>query len=166
MQCGFFIKQDILIWSTNTSDMTSLCSPWGTISSLLHSFLFNCTPQSSEQNTANTSNSMFQMSMNKWVGWEAKWERKTRGWLAKGMNKKSWGINGGREGEGGARSRQGWELTRGGRNGEGQLNIHYLATGEKPTALLLLCVGLQLTQMPRNTSTVHPHTHTQIQKHT
>lgn len=38
-----------------------------------------------------------------------------------------------------------------GKDGEGgQLNIHYQATGEKSTALQILCVGLLLTSTPNN----------------
>lgn len=112
-------------------------------------------PQSSGQNMANTSNSIFQMSTNKWVGWGAKREGKTRGWFAEGM---SWGISGGRVIGGG---RGGGKL---GRNSEeGQLNIHYQAAGEKSRALLLLCVGLLLTLTPRHTSTS---THTLGLRHT
>lgn len=42
-----------------------------------------------------------------------------------------------------------------GEDGEGgQLNIHYQATGEKSTALLILCVGLLLTPTPNYSEAV------------
>lgn len=143
---SFPTKQDILIWSTSTSDMTAPWSPSGTLSSLLHSFIY-CTPQSSEHNKANASNLIIQMSSNKWVGWGAKSERKTRGWLAEGMSKELRD----KQREGGwqrGRRRQVWELTRGGKNGEGgQLNIHYQATGEKCYCVWDYCWHPHLTTL-------------------
>lgn len=63
------------------------CSPCGPIPSLLHTFIY-CTPQRCEKNTANTSDSVFQMSPNTWAGWRVKGESITKWWSAEGTSNK------------------------------------------------------------------------------